>query len=90
MKERNGRREKPMVMIGGLIGICLFLTLHLFCLTIARGAEYPTKTIQMVSPFPPGGNTDIVARILNKKVSTLQETVIEMPIHNLFDQRGQE
>lgn len=39
--------------------------------TAASGAEYPAKTIQIISNFPPGSNTDIVARILQKKLSTL-------------------
>lgn len=34
-------------------------------------AEYPTKTIQIINPFPPGAVTDIVARILAPKLSAL-------------------
>src|SRR5678815_906821 len=37
---------------------------------IASAAEYPTKTIQIINPFPPGAVTDIVARIAAPKLST--------------------
>ena len=41
-------------------------------------AEYPTKTIQVINPFPPGAVTDIVARILAPKMSAAlgQQVVI--------------
>jgi len=44
----------------------------------ANGAEYPTKPIQLINPFPPGAVTDIVARILNPKMSAAlgQQVVI--------------
>src|SRR5512145_51488 len=32
-------------------------------------AEYPTKTVQIVNPFPPGAVTDILARLLTDKLS---------------------
>jgi tripartite-type tricarboxylate transporter receptor subunit TctC len=32
-------------------------------------AQYPTKTVQIINPFPPGAVTDIVARILVPKMS---------------------
>ena len=32
-------------------------------------AQYPTKTVQIINPFPPGAVTDIVARILAPKMS---------------------
>jgi tripartite-type tricarboxylate transporter receptor subunit TctC len=33
-------------------------------LSIASAAEYPTRPIRMVIPWPPGGSTDIIGRIL--------------------------
>ena len=44
----------------------------------AAAQDYPTKTIQIINPFPPGAVTDIVARLLAPKMSTLlgQQVVI--------------
>ena len=41
-------------------------------------AEYPTKTIQVINPFPPGAVTDIIARILAPKMAAAlgQQVVI--------------
>jgi tripartite-type tricarboxylate transporter receptor subunit TctC len=36
----------------------------------AAAQDYPTKTIQIINPFPPGAVTDIVARILAPKMSS--------------------
>jgi tripartite-type tricarboxylate transporter receptor subunit TctC len=55
----------------GIIRLCLLLMLCLLFWASAHGAEYPTKTVQIISNFPPGSNTDIVSRILQKKLSTL-------------------
>lgn len=57
------------VLIGSMSFSCLFW---------AYAAEYPTKTIQIVNPFPPGGTTDIVARILTDKLYSLlgQQVVV--------------
>jgi tripartite-type tricarboxylate transporter receptor subunit TctC len=54
-----------------MIKLCLLLVLCLLFWANAHGAEYPTKTVQIISNFPPGSNTDIVSRILQKKLSTL-------------------
>jgi tripartite-type tricarboxylate transporter receptor subunit TctC len=32
--------------------------------TIARAQSYPSRPITMIVPFPPGGGTDVIARIL--------------------------
>ena len=37
--------------------------------SVVHAAEYPTKTVQIVNPFPPGAVTDIIARLITDKVS---------------------
>ena len=43
-----------------------------------QAQDYPTKTIQIINPFPPGAVTDIVARIVAPKMSALlgQQVVV--------------
>ena len=36
---------------------------------LAQAQDWPSKPIRMVVPYPPGGGTDIVARIVNEKLS---------------------
>jgi tripartite-type tricarboxylate transporter receptor subunit TctC len=45
--------------------------LFMFFVPASHGADYPTKTIQIINPFPPGAITDILARLLNDKLSSL-------------------
>ena len=42
-------------------------------------ADYPSRTIKMVVPFPPGGSTDIAARVIAERLSILwkQGVVVE-------------
>ena len=36
--------------------------------TIARAQSYPLRPITMIVPFPPGGGTDVIARILAERM----------------------
>lgn len=51
--------------------LCMFILIFLLSAAVARGAEFPTKTVQLVNPYPPGGTTDIVSRLLTEKLSSL-------------------
>lgn len=56
----------------------IFILLAAMHAASAHAADYPTKTIQIINPFPPGAVTDIVARIVAPKMSALmgQQVVI--------------
>lgn len=45
-------------------------TVAALCLVSAANAEtYPAKSIRFIVPFPPGGPTDVLARVLGQKLS---------------------
>ena len=58
-------------------GLFFIVVLALF-IPLADAAEYPNKTIQIINPFPPGAVTDIVARLVARKMSTVlgQQVVV--------------
>jgi len=50
---------------------CLLVALNcLVAATLARGADdFPNKPIRVIVAYPPGGSTDIIARILGQKLT---------------------
>lgn len=53
------------LLLVALVGLCLGASMP----TLAQ--DYPTKTIRLVVPYPPGGATDAVARALAPELSKL-------------------
>ena len=46
----------------------LGITIGITCTTLAQAQTWPAKPIRMILAFPPGGPTDIVARVLAQKL----------------------
>jgi tripartite-type tricarboxylate transporter receptor subunit TctC len=68
----------------GLWRNCSGLTLLFIfsLLNVSGAADYPTKPIQMIVPFTPGGGTDVPARLIVDRVSALlgqQVIVVNKP-----------
>jgi len=54
-----GKLHRPVLTILGLL-----LTAAAFCASAATADDYPTRTIRLIIPFPPGGSNDVVGRIV--------------------------
>lgn len=50
-------------------GLALSLLAALPCAALAQDAAFPTKPMRIVVPFPPGGYSDLLARIIGKGLS---------------------
>src|SRR5665213_2191601 len=58
--------------------LALSLLAAMTCLaSVTRADDYPSRTITLVVPFPPGGPSDVVARIIGEGIGRqLNQTVI--------------
>ena len=50
---------------------CLAVLFVAFTAAQANAADYPAKPVRLVTPFPPGGSVDLVARVLATDVGKL-------------------
>lgn len=56
---------------GLILFFCLTLLLMISSANILYAADYPTRFIQLIVAFPPGGGSDIVGRLISPKLSDL-------------------
>ena len=63
----------------GVLGAAAVLCGALVQIAGAQAQEFPTRTIRMVLPFPAGGGSDLVARIIAQKFSAQlgQQVVVD-------------
>src|SRR6266566_4755727 len=46
-------------------------------IALAQSQPFPSRTVTIVSPFPPGGSTDAVARVMAQRMAqTLGQSVV--------------
>lgn len=55
--------------LGRLSQVCFGFALIALVNSLAVAADYPTKTIQIINPYPAGAVTDILARLIADKAS---------------------
>jgi tripartite-type tricarboxylate transporter receptor subunit TctC len=57
----------------------IFLALGLFAAMAAGAQDWPSKPIRFVVPYPPGGGTDVIARIVQSRLGDAlgQQVIIE-------------
>src|SRR6516165_6943944 len=53
----------------GVRSSILLIALAIASASSPRAADYPDRSVKVIVPFPPGGATDIVGRIVMQKLS---------------------
>lgn len=57
--------------------LCCYLAVGGFTICVAQSQPYPTRPIRLVVPYPPGGGTDIIARIVGQRlIESLGQQII--------------
>ncbi len=73
---RGTERDNATVMTAFAIALT---TLMGVCATVAYSQTYPVKPVRLIVPFPPGGGTEPIARLLSAKFSDVfgQQLIVD-------------
>jgi tripartite-type tricarboxylate transporter receptor subunit TctC len=78
--DRRGRRTEEPTMKGLKLAITMCAAMLAIAAAPARGraqADFPSRTVKMIVPYPPGGGTDLLARVLADRLGRKwQQSVI--------------
>jgi tripartite-type tricarboxylate transporter receptor subunit TctC len=70
-------QENTMNSLSRMIAGIALTTIALHGVTAAAQDSYPSRPIRLVVPFPPGGGTDTISRVVaNKLTETLKWTIV--------------
>ena len=70
MKFPPDAMQRRLFLLSVLLGALPWSAAH------AQAAAYPTKTIRLIVPFPPGAGTDTVARFVAQKLGQAMSATI--------------
>jgi tripartite-type tricarboxylate transporter receptor subunit TctC len=82
LKSCRGRatiKMKPAIAVAALSAAVLVAANHYALAQTAAAQSWPERPVTMVVPFAPGGGTDVLARIVGKRLSEVlgQQVIIE-------------
>lgn len=70
------RRQTLKTMVAATTSLSLLAASSLLPLASAHASDYPASTIKLVVPYPPGGPTDLVGRLVAMAMGeTLKQTI---------------
>src|SRR5262249_44000637 len=76
----EGWEQEPVMKPGNGVRLVLIIaTAFIGCVMPVRAQDYPSRSITVIVPFPAGGASDVVARIVTSQMSKIlgQSIVIE-------------
>ena len=72
-----GHCSLRVVALGAVAGLALAGVLTGSAPALAQ--DYPTKTVTLVVPYPPGGGVDVLARVVAERLSSVmgQQVIVD-------------